>query len=113
MLPVGIDVGIATNREHRMKTFFMPARNRILGASRIEMPTANEVEAMSTGPPVGPLYTEVGENAVPQKVTQFSPLGGRVSRPSCRGLRPPLECGGLLYRSEFFKSKTVNRITPG
>ena len=31
--------------------------------------TANEVEAM-TGQPVGPLYTEVGENAVPQKVTR-------------------------------------------
>ena len=33
------------------------------------MPTANEVEAMSRA--AGrPLYTEVGENAVPQKVTQ-------------------------------------------
>jgi hypothetical protein len=39
------------------------------GPQGLQMPTANEVEAM-TGQPVGPLYTEVGENAVPQKVTR-------------------------------------------
>jgi hypothetical protein len=39
------------------------------GPQGFQMPTANEGEAM-TGQPVGPLYTEVGENAVPQKVTR-------------------------------------------
>jgi len=77
MLPVGIDVAIATkNKEHKMKTFFITLAAVVAGCllviafwgpQGLQMPTANEVEAM-TGQPVGPLYTEVGENAVPQKV---------------------------------------------
>ena len=84
MLPVGIDVGMATkNREHRMKTFFITLAAVVAGCllviafwgpQGLQMPTANEVEAM-TGQPVGPPSGRKRCSAE----GDASPLGGPVS----------------------------------
>jgi hypothetical protein len=78
MLPVGIDVGTVTkNKEYKMKTFAITLATIVAGCllviafwgpQGLQMPVANQIDAM-TGQPVGPLV-EVGENAVPQKVTR-------------------------------------------